>query len=137
MNSKKKTPVISIVLYVIAALLAILFAYMLGASILYIKDYLAQYSMSFSDVASDSIKMIINQSVAYLVYAILVFAAGKVIALTAPLAAAVGVVEEISEEETADLEVSESFDTVDQAVEAVREADEAVKEADEAVETIE
>lgn len=127
MNSKKKTPVISIVLYVIAALLAILFAYMLGASILYIKDSLAQYSMSFSDVASDSIKIIINQSVAYLVYAILVFAAGKVIALTAPLAAAVGVVEEISEEETADLEVSESFDTVEQAVEAVKEADEAVE----------
>lgn len=128
MNSKKKTPVISIVLYIVAALFAIIFAWMLGASVIYIKDYLAQSGATFSDIASDGIKMIINQSAAYLVYAILVFAAGKIIALVASLADAIGVVEEITEEEVTELEVSEAFDSVEDAVEAVKEAEEAARE---------
>lgn len=68
-------------LYVISALIAVVFVYMMIVNIMYIQNYLASYGMAFSDMWMDSIQYILTGSISYLVYAILVFCAGKLISM--------------------------------------------------------
>lgn len=68
-------------LYVISAVIAVIFVYMVIVNIIYIKNYLASYGMAFSDMRMDSIQYILTGSTSYLVYAILVFCAGKLISM--------------------------------------------------------
>lgn len=134
MNSKKRIPVISIICYVLAAIFAIIFMWLLGSSISYINDYLAQAGIGFGDMASDALKYIIAQSAPYLFNAVILVAAGRILQVVTPVKDAIGVVEEIT-----DIEVSEAFDSVEDAVEAVKEAEEAIEETVEEVvaETVE
>lgn len=68
-------------LYVIAAVIAVIFVYMLIVNVMYIKNYLASYGMAFSDMWMDSIQYVLTGSISYLVYAILVFCAGRLISM--------------------------------------------------------
>lgn len=66
-------------LYVLAAVLAAVFLYMLVVNIMYISSYSASYGMAFSDMWQEAIQYIVTGSVSYLVYAALVFCAGKIL----------------------------------------------------------
>ena len=67
------------VLYVISAVLLLVFVYMLYVNITYISSYTASYGMSFSDMWQEAVQYIVTGSINYFVYAVLVFSAGRII----------------------------------------------------------
>lgn len=68
-------------MYIISAVLAVIFVYMLIVNIMYISSYAASYGMKFSDMWQEAVQYIVTGSVSYFVYAVLVFSAGKVIGM--------------------------------------------------------
>ena len=111
-----------LILYIAAGVLGALFIYMFIYAINYINSYVSSYGMSFGDMWMDAIQYIINGSINYLVFGLLVFAAGKILdtvqkksgenhaSVEAPAAESVtvNVIEEIKDEkeETAAAEVA-------------------------------
>lgn len=71
--------VIAKIMYAASALLAVIFIYMLIEAIAYIGDYMASYGMAFGDMWSDAIQYVLSSSISYLVFALLLFAAGKIL----------------------------------------------------------
>lgn len=71
--------VIAKIMYAASALLAVIFIYMLIEAITYIGDYMASYGMAFGDMWSDAIQYVLSSSISYLVFALLLFAAGKIL----------------------------------------------------------
>ena len=67
------------VLYVISAVLLLVFVYMLYVNIAYISSYTASYGMAFSDMWQEAVQYIVSGSINYFVYAVLVFSAGRII----------------------------------------------------------
>lgn len=67
------------VLYVLSAVLAIIFVYMLAVNIMYIQSYTASYGMDVSYVWQEAVQYVVTGSVSYLVYAVLLLSAGKII----------------------------------------------------------
>lgn len=80
-QTKKNMTWLPKTLYIIAAVIAVIFVYMIIVNVMYIKNYLASYGMTFSDMMMDSVQYVITGSISYLVYAILVFCAGKIISM--------------------------------------------------------
>ena len=80
-NTGKKGSGLAKFLYVVAAVLAVIFVYMLIVNIMYISSYAASYGMSFSDMWQEAVQYIVTGSVSYFVYAVLVFAAGKIVSI--------------------------------------------------------
>lgn len=74
-----KTSKLVLILYIAAGVLGALFIYMFIYAINYINSYVSSYGMSFSDMWMDAIQTIINGSINYLVFGLLVFAAGKIL----------------------------------------------------------
>lgn len=74
-----KTSKLVLILYIAAGVLGALFTYMFIYAINYINSYVSSYGMSFSDMWMDAIQTIINGSINYLVFGLLVFAAGKIL----------------------------------------------------------
>ena len=68
-----------VILYIAAAVLGALFIYMFIYAINYINSYVSSYGMSFGDMWMDAIQYIINGSFSYLVFGLLLFAAGKIL----------------------------------------------------------
>lgn len=68
-------------LYVISGILAVIFVYMLIVNVMYTKNYLASYGMTFSDMWMDSVQYVLTGSISYLVYAILIFCVGRIISM--------------------------------------------------------
>ena len=117
-----KTSKLVLILYIAAGVLGALFIYMFIYAINYINSYVSSYGMSFSDMWMDAIQTIINGSINYLVFGLLVFAAGKILdtvqkksgenhaSVEAPAAESVtvNVIEEVNDEkeETAAAEVA-------------------------------
>lgn len=117
-----KTSKLVLILYIAAGVLGALFIYMFIYAINYINSYVSSYGMSFGDMWMDAIQYIINGSINYLVFGLLVFAAGKILdtvqkksgenhaSVEAPAAESVtvNVIEEVKDEkeETADAEVA-------------------------------
>lgn len=109
-NSKMSKLVL--ILYIAAAVLGALFIYMFIYAINYINSYISSYGMSFGDMWMDAIQYIINGSINYLVFGLLLFAAGKTLdvvqrknsentaSVSAPAAESVtvNVIEEVKEE---------------------------------------
>ena len=78
MNSANgKTSKLPVILYIAAAVLGALFIYMFIAAITYINSYVSSYGMSFGDMWQEAIQYIVNNSLSYLIYGLLLFAAGK------------------------------------------------------------
>ena len=112
-NSKMSKLVL--ILYIAAAVLGALFIYMFIYAINYINSYISSYGMSFGDMWMDAIQYIINGSINYLVFGLLLFAAGKTLdavqrkkgenaaSVSAPAAESVtvNVIEEVKEEKEA------------------------------------
>lgn len=117
-----KTSKLVLILYIAAGVLGALFIYMFIYAINYINSYVSSYGMSFGDMWMDAIQYIINGSINYLVFGLLVFAAGKILdtvqkksgenhaSIEAPAAESVtvNVIEEVKDEkeETAAAEVA-------------------------------
>ena len=117
-----KTSKLVLILYIAAGVLGALFIYMFIFAINYINSYVSSYGMSFGDMWMDAIQYIINGSINYLVFGLLVFAAGKILdtvqkksgenhaSVEAPAAESVtvNVIEEVKDEkeETAAAEVA-------------------------------
>ena len=117
-----KTSKLVLILYIAAGVLGALFIYMFIYAINYINSYVSSYGMSFGDMWMDAIQYIVNGSINYLVFGLLVFAAGKILdtvqkksgenhaSVEAPAAESVtvNVIEEIKDEkeETAAAEVA-------------------------------
>mgnify|MGYP004627189637 FL=1 len=117
-----KTSKLVLILYIAAGVLGALFIYMFIYAINYINSYVSSYGMSFGDMWMDAIQYIINGSINYLVFGLLMFAAGKILdtvqkksgenhaSVEAPAAESVtvNVIEEIKDEkeETAAAEVA-------------------------------
>ena len=111
-----------LILYIAAGVLGALFIYMFIYAINYINSYVSSYGMSFGDMWMDAIQYIVNGSINYLVFGLLVFAAGKILdtvqkksgenhaSVEAPAAESVtvNVIEEVKDEkeETAAAEVA-------------------------------
>ena len=107
-----KTSKLVLILYIAAGVLGALFIYMFIYAINYINSYESSYGMSFGDMWMDAIQYIINGSINYLVFGLLVFAAGKILdtvqkksgenhaAVEAPAAESVtvNVIEEVKDE---------------------------------------
>ncbi len=74
-NSKMSKLVL--ILYIAAAVLGALFIYMFIYAVNYINSYVTSYGMSFGDMWMDAIQYIISGSINYLVFGLLMFAAGK------------------------------------------------------------
>lgn len=117
-----KTSKLVLILYIAAGVLGALFIYMFIYAINYINSYVSSYGMSFGDMWMDAIQTIINGSINYLVFGLLMFAAGKILdtvqkksgenhaSVEAPAAESVtvNVIEEVKDEkeETAAAEVA-------------------------------
>ena len=107
-----KTSKLVLILYIAAGVLGALFIYMFIYAINYINSYVSSYGMCFGDMWMDAIQYIINGSINYLVFGLLVFAAGKILdtvqkksgenhaAVEAPAAESVtvNVIEEVKDE---------------------------------------
>ena len=74
-----KTSKLVLILYIAAGVLGALFIYMFIYAINYINSYVSSYGMSFGDMWMDAIQYIVNGSINYLVFGLLVFAAGKIL----------------------------------------------------------
>lgn len=75
---KKKTPGISIVLYIIGILFLVVAAFMLVSAIAYTNTYLKSYGASFSDMWSNSLQYIIAQFMPYMGIGVVALGIGKV-----------------------------------------------------------
>ena len=74
-----KTSKLVLILYIAAGVLGALFIYMFIYALNYINSYVSSYGMSFGDMWMDAIQYIINGSINYLVFGLLMFAAGKIL----------------------------------------------------------
>lgn len=122
--------VIAKIMYAASALLAVIFIYMLIEAIAYIGDYMASYGMAFGDMWSDAIQYVLSSSISYLVFALLLFAAGKIIDEMSMRAAccefedeafSIGIIEEDAAEDAEDepeaAEAGEASDTEEENTE--------------------
>ncbi|MDD4200354.1 MAG: hypothetical protein PHS19_03085, partial [Eubacteriales bacterium] len=76
---EKKTPIITIILYITGILLLLISAFMLISALGYIKTYLASYGATFGDMWSNSLQYIIGQFVPYLGIGILCLGLGRAV----------------------------------------------------------
>ena len=76
-SANGKTSKLVLILYIAAGVLGALFIYMFIYAINYINSYVSSYGMSFGDMWMDAIQYIINGSINYLVFGLLVFAAER------------------------------------------------------------
>lgn len=66
-------------LYIVSAVLFIVFAYMVVSNIMYINTYTASYGMNFSDMWKESVQYVVTGSMSYLVYALVLLAVAKIL----------------------------------------------------------
>ena len=66
-------------LYIIAALLGIVFLIMLISSIAYLHNYAASYGVSMGELGGEAVSYVLSNSVNYLIYGIIIFACGRVL----------------------------------------------------------
>ena len=83
----KKTPVSSIIFYIIGIILLIVALFMLGTAVSYTKAYLQSYDASFKDMWTNSVQYIITQFVPYLGMGVICLGLGRAIAGSAAVKA--------------------------------------------------
>ena len=75
---KKKTPIVTIVFYIVGILFLVVAAFMLVSAIAYTSTYLQSYGATFGDMWSNSLQYIIAQFMPYLGIGIVSLGIGKV-----------------------------------------------------------
>lgn len=68
-----------VILYIVAALMGIIFIYMFIEAAAYISDYMDSYGMSMGDMWADAIQYILSSSLSYIVFGLLLYAAGRIL----------------------------------------------------------
>lgn len=76
---KKKTPVSTVIFYIIGIILLIVSLFMLWTAVNYTKTYLASYDATFKDMWSNSMQYIITQFVPYLGMGVICLGLGRAI----------------------------------------------------------
>lgn len=84
MHTKSKSPTFSVVLYVLSAVMFVLAVAMTVTAVNTLSSYLEGYKSSLGADMGQTVTYVITQSLAYYVYAILMFAAGKIYARVSP-----------------------------------------------------
>ncbi len=131
---KNKTPVSSVIFYIIGIILLIVALFMLWTAVNYTKAYLQSYDASFSDMWSNSVQYIIAQFVPYLGMGVICLGLGRAISGSAAAKAAKAsepvkaVAEDLQPAETKEEDVSaeqpaESRVAADQVEELIRRID--------------
>ena len=95
-KARGKASALVTALYVIAAVLMVIFIYMIIVNAMYIKSYADGYGIEVSDMLFDAIQYVVTGSISYFVYGLLVFCAAKIIGMlgkNSAGAAAVGTAE--------------------------------------------
>jgi len=87
---KRKTPVSTVIFYIIGIILLIVSAFMLWTAVNYTKTYLQSYDASFADMWSNSVQYIITQFLPYCGMGVICLGLGRAIKGTAPLKQAEG-----------------------------------------------
>jgi len=132
--NNKKTPVSSVIFYIIGIILLIVALFMLWTAVNYTKAYLQSYNASFSDMWSNSVQYIIAQFVPYLGMGVICLGLGRAISGSAaakaakasePVKAAAEDLPpaETKEEEAAAEQPAESRVAADQVEELIRRID--------------
>ena len=93
----KKTPVSSVIFYIIGIIFLIVSLFMLWTAVSYTKAYLQSYDASFSDMWSNSVQYIITQFVPYLGMGVICLGLGRAISGSAAAKAAKAAAEEEAE----------------------------------------
>ncbi|MDO4545071.1 MAG: hypothetical protein Q4C25_02845 [Bacillota bacterium] len=76
---KGKSSALVKVLYVAAIVMAVIFVYTLIDNILYFRDYITSYGMTFGDMWRDGVRYILSGSFGYIAYALILLAAGSIL----------------------------------------------------------
>lgn len=76
---KKKTPVSTVIFYIIGIILLIVAAFMLWTAVNYTKTYLTSYEATFKDMWTNSVQYIITQFVPYLGMGVICIGIGRAI----------------------------------------------------------
>lgn len=134
METKKTTPILTVILYIIGIIFLAVSAFMLCAGVVYTKGYLASYDMSFADMWSNSTQYVIEKFVPYLAYGVISIGIGK--AIKEFKNAAKPVIEipeiEIPEIEVPEVKLPEGLDeqsaNIDKTLEKVGEISQALEE---------
>lgn len=75
---KKNFKKFEIICYVVAALFVIMAVYMMVQNVAYMNQNLAAYGMTFMDLGAQAIVSLVDACAAYVAYAFLIFAAGRI-----------------------------------------------------------
>lgn len=75
---------IALVLYIVAALLGVMFIYTVISNVSYVSSYASGYGMSISDMLGQAISYVLTNSLTWLVYGILVFASARILQIITP-----------------------------------------------------
>ena len=75
----KKVSGLELTMYILAGVFCIVFGWMLISSITYLNDYASQYGVTIGSMFGEALKYIVSQSVSYLAFAGLFFAAGQIV----------------------------------------------------------
>lgn len=132
-TAKGKKSKLVLILYIAAALMGVMFIYMLITSTMYINNYTASYGMSVGDMWSDAMQYILTSSVNYLVFALVLVGIGRILDRVerdvkgAVVLEAPEEVVEAAEENTETAEEEEKVSEVEEAEEAT-ETDKAEEE---------
>ena len=80
MNNKKlKTSKVTIGLYVCTGIVSVYALYAIFNSITYLRNYFKTYGSSIGEHFGDALSYILNQSLSYIVFAVLIFAASVIL----------------------------------------------------------
>lgn len=75
---------IALVLYIVAALLGVMFIYTVISNVSYVSSYASGYGMSVSDMLGQAVSYVLTNSLTWLVYGILVFASARILQFVTP-----------------------------------------------------
>ena len=135
-RTKENASALVKVLYVIAAVLMVIFIYMIIVNVMYIKSYADGYGIEVSDMLFDAVQYVVTGSISYFVYGLLVFCAAKIIEMMGKrdtsYAVQTEIVEVIEDADTAEETAYDTEETVDGTPvgepDALDAADDAAKE---------
>ena len=111
----KKTPVSSIIFYIIGIILLIVALFMLWTAVGYTKAYLQSYDASFKDMWSNSVQYIITQFVPYLGMGVICLGLGRAIAGSAAAKASKAAKDEVEDFLPAAAKATETVDDAEAA----------------------
>ncbi len=120
---------IALVLYIVAALLGVMFIYTVISNVSYVSSYASGYGMSVSDMLGQAVSYVLTNSLTWLVYGILVFASARILQFVTPEGEAKPKKPKKDKKEEAASEAEAETAALEEPKEEAAEAEEATSEA--------